>query len=95
MLKESGVNRFDVLSKIDAPNEFMLIEGIMFVFILSFQKQTYHVVCLCLSIHIMTSAYKTTLAADDHKLTPHYNDWKDFVQPLMVCTCCFFYCCGV
>ena len=53
-LLEPGVNRFDVLSKIESPNEFLLIES-----------------------------YKTLQAADDHKLTTHYNDWREFVQPMM------------
>ena len=53
-LLEPGVNRFDVLSKIESPNEFLLIES-----------------------------YKTSQAVDDHKLTAHYNDWREFVQPMM------------
>lgn len=53
-LLETGVNRFDVLSRIDSPSDFMLVE-----------------------------AYKTTQAVDDHKLTNHYKEWRDYTAPIM------------
>ena len=51
---EVGVSRFDVLSALEAPGNFLLIE-----------------------------AYKNDQAPAEHKLTAHYNHWRDAVAPLM------------
>ncbi len=51
---EPGISRFDVLSKIEDPSEFLLIE-----------------------------VYNTVAGPDAHKLTSHYNSWREGVADLM------------
>ena len=51
---EAGISRFDVLTRVDSKEEFLLIE-----------------------------VYNTQSGPADHKLTGHYNSWRENVADLM------------